>query len=199
MPAGSGRSIVGGVPTYRSDGFERGRVAIEDPAALDVDDVYRRHFDDVHRWVRHLVGPDPDAEDLVQEVFAIVCRRLHTYDGRSALTTWLFGVARNVVRNHHRKQRVRKIFLRSDMNDAMEAADPTSPLEELERRRRERALYEILAALPEKYRTVIVLFELEGLDVPHIAERLGVREATVYVQLHRARKMFVERIQRRRM
>jgi RNA polymerase sigma-70 factor (ECF subfamily) len=159
--------------------------------------LYRRHFQDVCRWISYLMGPVPEVEDLVQEVFVIACRRIGTFRGDAKPSTWLYGIARNVVRNHRRRSKIRKFFLAEDTDeiDRAPAPEPT-PLEEAERREREELVYRVLDGMKEKYRTVLILFELEGLDGKEIAERLSIKEATVWVQLHRARKLFLERMQR---
>jgi RNA polymerase sigma-70 factor, ECF subfamily len=159
--------------------------------------LYRRHFQDVCRWVSYLMGPGPEVEDLVQEVFVIACRRLDSFRGEAKPSTWLYGIARNVVRNHRRRMKIRKFFLAGDTEDIERAAarEPT-PLEEVERREREELVYRVLDGMKEKYRVVLIMFELEELDGKEIAERLQIKEATVWVQLHRARKSFLERMQK---
>jgi RNA polymerase sigma-70 factor (ECF subfamily) len=184
-------------------------VAIARPGRADAEDVgteessetltpallYRRHFQDVCRWVSYLMGPVPEVEDLVQEVFVVACKRLGTFRGDAKPSTWLYGIARNVVRNHRRRTKLRKFFLAGDTDDIERApAREPTPLEEAERREREALVYRVLDGMKEKYRTVLILFELEGLDGKEIADRLQLKEATVWVQLHRARKLFLERL-----
>jgi RNA polymerase sigma-70 factor (ECF subfamily) len=147
--------------------------------------------------VAHLAGPGPEVEDLVQEVFIIACRRLESFRGDAKASTWLYGIARNVVRNHRRLARLRKLLPFSDTHREEEIPSETPAADhEIERRERERLVYEILDGMSEKYRTVLILFELEGLAGRAIAERIGLEESTVFVQLHRARKQFLERLQK---
>ena len=68
--------------------------------------VYREHYAFVWRSVRRLGVPDRELDDVVQEVFVIVHRRLAEFEGRSMVTTWLFGIAYRVVRDHRRKMLV---------------------------------------------------------------------------------------------
>jgi RNA polymerase sigma-70 factor, ECF subfamily len=177
------------------DAAERAKES--DTEALTPALLYRRHFQDVCRWVSYLMGPVPEVEDVVQEVFVIACRRLDSFRGDAKPSTWLYGIARNLVRNHRRRMKLRKLFLAGDTEDVERvAAQDPSPADEVERREREQLVYRVLDGMKEKYRTVLILFELEGLDGKEIAERLQIKEATVWVQLHRARKLFLERMEK---
>ncbi len=171
--------------------------ALDEAEVLTPALLYRRYFQEVCRWVSYLSGPGPEVEDLVQEVFVVACRRLDSFRGEAKPSTWLYGIARNVVRNQRRRARIRKLFLPGDTEEIDRVPGPgPTPLEEAERRERQRLVYRVLDGMKEKYRVVLILFELEGLDGREIAERLQVKEATVWVQLHRARKLFLERMQR---
>src|SRR5438045_9516522 len=85
----------------------------EAPPPLMLEAVYRDHFEFVYRKAARLGGPGFDAEDASQEVFLIVARKLHTYDGTSLVTTWLYGITFNVVRALRRRLRLRRLFERS--------------------------------------------------------------------------------------
>src|SRR5688500_14384663 len=85
------------------DLLERGSVEV-----LSNEELYDRHFDAVSRWVANLAGPSADVEDLTQEVFIIAFKRLDTFRGEAKLTTWLYRIAINVVRNHRRRARIRQ-------------------------------------------------------------------------------------------
>src|SRR5271155_2553297 len=75
-----------------------------------VEAIYREHGATVGRWVLRLGGPRFDAEDAVQEVFAIIAERLREFRGDSKLTTWLYGITENVVSEQRRRARVRRWF-----------------------------------------------------------------------------------------
>jgi DNA-directed RNA polymerase specialized sigma24 family protein len=74
-------------------------------ARLSFADIYREHFDLVWRSLRHLGVTPPALDDAVQEVWMVVYRQLPQFEGRSRVTTWLFGVALNVARSQRRKNR----------------------------------------------------------------------------------------------
>jgi len=167
-----------------------------DDVPLDVEAVYRAHAQRVGRWAARLAGPTLDVDDLVQEVFLTVQRELHTFRGVARLTTWLFRITENVVRHRRRKDRVRRWLMGTADEVAGQLPSPRpTPLESLERRQATELVYRVLDGLPEKYRTVLVLFELEELGGEEIATLLGVKIATVWVQLHRARARFLSRLE----
>ncbi|MDB4969989.1 MAG: polymerase sigma factor RpoE [Myxococcales bacterium] len=167
-----------------SDGLPLGR---EDAASL-----FEAHADEVATWASRLGGPLLDVEDAVQEVFIIVHRRIDRFRGESSVTTWLYGITVNVVRQQRRKAQRRRWFGRGvDAADAdtTRASQPT-PIEELERHRRTLGVYQVLDAMRETNRAILILFELEGLTGEAIAELTSMQVATVWVRLHRAREEF---------
>src|SRR5438067_5524112 len=83
-----------------------GLVRAREPLALV--GVYRAHAQDVARWAQRLGGPAVDVEDVTQEVFLAVHRKLAGFRGDSSLTTWLYRITENVVRHRRRKDRWRK-------------------------------------------------------------------------------------------
>jgi RNA polymerase sigma-70 factor, ECF subfamily len=163
-------------------------------APMDLDDVYRAHAGEVARWVGHLGGPTADVDDLVHEIFLVVERRLAEFRGDARLTTWLYRITEHVVRGRRRNDRIRRWLRRAWRGDVERALSPAplTPIEDLERRRSTETVYRILDRLPHKYRDVLILFELEGASGEEIAELTGRKLATVWVHLHRARRLFLE-------
>jgi RNA polymerase sigma-70 factor (ECF subfamily) len=147
------------------------------------DDVYQTHFDYVYRVVVRLAGKS-HAEDLTQEVFAVVHRRLDEFEGRAKITTWLFQIAYRVVGAHLRRERVRDFFLGNSGGERT-AAPATN---DVERAQESAALARALERLPWKKRAVLVLHEVEEWPGELIAERMGIPVATVWSRLHHARK-----------
>jgi RNA polymerase sigma-70 factor (ECF subfamily) len=162
---------------------------------LDFDAVYRAHAQTVARWAARLGGPGVDVEDVAQEVFVVVNRKLGGFRGESRLATWLFSITAKIVANDRRRRKLRRWWLRLTPNageDAPAAGD--TPLEELETRERRRQFYEALDALGERQRRVLVLFELEEMPIAEIATLTGLRAGNVRVLLHRARAAFLKRM-----
>jgi RNA polymerase sigma-70 factor, ECF subfamily len=163
------------------------------PAArpvCDITSLFAAHGQTVARWVRRLGGADIDVDDAVQEVFLVAHRRLKDFSVEARLKTWLFRTTAAVVRNHRRKRGWRRFF-RRELDEVDLPSDRPTPLEVLERSQAVAATYRLLEHLPEKHRTVLVLFEVEGRSGEEIAEMMGVKLATIWVWLHRARTRFV--------
>jgi RNA polymerase sigma-70 factor (ECF subfamily) len=164
-------------------------------APYDLATLYRLHADDVARWAYQLGGPDLDVEDVVHDVFVTVERLLPRFKREGArVTTWLYRITRNLARYERRKQRWRRWLRGSAAEVGDELVDSDTPIDRLEQREATRLVYKLLDALPEKYRAVLVLSELEGLSGEQIGELLGARPATVWVWLHRARQKFSQRL-----
>jgi RNA polymerase sigma-70 factor (ECF subfamily) len=167
--------------------------AVASPPTLA--EVYRRHAADVGRWAARLGGPRIDVDDIVQEVFLVVNRQLPRFRGEAKLTTWLFRITDRVVRNHRRWRAVRRIVTRltARLGDRLASTDDDA-FQMLQRHAEVKAAYRVLDQLPEKYRRVLILSELEELPAEEIARLLDARIETVRVWLHRARRMFLERV-----
>jgi RNA polymerase sigma-70 factor (ECF subfamily) len=168
------------------------------PAPVDLDEIYRAHAGQVARWVGHLGGPNADVDDIVHDIFLVADRRLPEFRGDAKLTTWLYRITERVVRGRRRNDGIRRWLARArraDLERAL-AATHLTPIEELERRRATDTVYRILDRLPDKYREVLVLFELEGASGEEIAALTGRKLATVWVHLHRARRQFLEAMNR---
>ena len=167
----------------------------EEPQPLEFDAVYQAHNQSVARWVARLGGPGVDVEDLTQEVFLLVNRRLPEFRQESRLSTWLFSITAKIVANDRRRRRTRRWWTRFAPHSAERAVATTdSPLQELERRERRAQFYQALDALNERQRRALVLFELEEMSVAEISALIGLRPGNVRVLLHRARAAFLKRM-----
>jgi RNA polymerase sigma-70 factor (ECF subfamily) len=161
------------------------------PVPSSFDEAYREYVECVARWARHIGGPEVEVEDVVQEVFLVVSRRLTGFRGEARFSTWLFEITRRIVSNHRRRHRWRFWVDKSGMLPSP-AHDPAT---ELEHRQKVEIFYRALDHLPEKYRTVLVLYEIEGLQIQDIAELRDTTTGAVKVQLFRARERFYDRYQ----
>jgi RNA polymerase sigma-70 factor (ECF subfamily) len=163
-----------------------------EPAKLTFDAVYQTHAEGVARWVARLSGPGADVEDLTQEIFLVVNRRLAEFRHESQVATWLFSITTKIVANDRRRRRLRRWWVRlvPRIEDHAPPAGET-PIEHLEKRERRAHFYQALDTLAESQRRALVLFELEDLSVAEIAQLMDRREGNVRVLLHRARAAFL--------
>jgi RNA polymerase sigma-70 factor (ECF subfamily) len=146
----------------------------------------------LYRQVRGLAGPRADLDDLVQEAAERVLKSWHRFEGRSAVSTWTYGIAYRTMIDHDRwYQRWRRRFslTHEDSPEPEHEFDGEESVVELERARR---LHVVLAELPAAKRAVVVLHELEGLEMKQVAEIVGTNERTVRSRLRDARKKLVE-------
>jgi RNA polymerase sigma-70 factor (ECF subfamily) len=163
-------------------GTQASRIAaLETGGALTFDAVYEAEFDFVYRVVSRLSGSS-DIDDLVQEVFLVVHRRLAEFRGDARLSTWLFRIAYRVVGAHIRRERIRRRARQFFGFERSHAAP--EPNDEQTRVR------VALAELSYERRSALVLFEVEGWTAREIAASFGIPEGTVYRRLHEARAAF---------
>lgn len=158
-------------------------------------EVYEAHFDFVWRSARRLGVPEASLDDVVQDVFVTVYRRLDDFEGRSSLRTWIFGVLRRVVGDLRRTQRRKPTeALQTDPSAPAEQG----PLERVAQAEAARFLQGVLNTLDDERREVFVLAELEQMSAPEIAEALEVNLNTVYSRLRSARRTVNEAVERQR-
>jgi RNA polymerase sigma-70 factor, ECF subfamily len=158
-------------------------------------EVYDEHFRFVWRSIRRLGVRESDVADAVQDVFLIVHRKLPEFEGRSKVSTWLFGICMRVARDRRRLAHERR---RSDGDASLlEAVDPSADVgAEAERKQGIGLLYTLLDSLSDEQYAVFVAFEVEGMSGEDIAESLGIPLGTVYSRLRLAREAFRKAIAR---
>ncbi len=156
---------------------------------LDVVAVHDLHASFVWCSLQRLGVRPSDLDDVFQEVFLVVHKRLHTFDGSSQLTTWLFGVCLRVAAAHRRRAWFRRETPTDDFPDAEEASS-RRPDELLAARQARALVARALDRLDLDKRAVFVMFEIDELPSEEIATMLGVPIGTVWSRLHAARKQF---------
>jgi RNA polymerase sigma-70 factor, ECF subfamily len=155
---------------------------------MTFEQLYDQHFAYVWRSLRRLGVPARDAADATQEVFLVVYRKYGEFEGRSKVTTWLFGIC-------YRVASVRRRSARRRPEEPNEAAHEDRPVEadpgaEIERRQERAQLERLLDAMSLEQRAVFTLYELEGLEGEAIAALLDLPRGTVYSRLRSAREIF---------
>jgi RNA polymerase sigma-70 factor, ECF subfamily len=170
--------------------FNGARTSAAPPADLDFASLYDTWFDHVVRWLRVLRAPEADIEDLAQEVFVVVRRRLPDFDGRN-VAGWLHRIASRQIVQHRRKQWSRRVFLLPQPTDIEDLpSDTTRADTRLELQEKQRLLERIVSRMSEKRRVVFLLFEVEGYSGEEIADILDVPANTIWTRLFHARKDF---------
>jgi len=154
--------------------------------AQSFEEVFLLHRRRVYSICLRMTGNSTEAEDLTQDVFVLVFRKLASFRGESSFTTWLHRLTVNQVLMHFRKSHVRKEQLTED------GAIPVGTTFDRSRINRSPvldrlALDEAIVQLPDGYRMVFVLHDVEGLEHNEIASLLGCSIGTSKSQLHRAR------------
>jgi RNA polymerase sigma-70 factor (ECF subfamily) len=153
-------------------------------------EVYDEHFRFVWRSLRRLGVRECDVADAVQDVFVVVHRRLGEFEGRSKVTTWLYGICFRVAKDRRRLAHVRREVGDSSETLADRSDERVDVAGEAERKEGLALLEAILDEMPLEQRAVFTLFELETMTGEAIAEMLGVPLGTVYSRLRIARDVF---------
>lgn len=156
-------------------------------------DVYRDHAGFVWRSVKRLGIPDAQVEDVMHEVFLVVQRRLPEYDGRAALTTWIYHLTRGVVSNWkrgHRREQARV------MAANLKPSSPPDPEDLAQHQQAAAFVRQFLSTLDADKRLVFELAEVEGFSVAEIAAISGTNPNTAHSRLRAARKAFQRAITR---
>ena len=161
--------------------------------------IYESMVDYVWNVVCRMGVPQSDAEDVVQEVFVTVYRRLGEFEGRAQLKTWVFSIAVHLVqhyfRTHARKPGDRASAKGTEIQALVDQRE-NGPANQVERRERYDALDQVLGQLDEGKRLVFVLAELEQLTLVEIGEVIGANPNTVATRLRAARQAFEKALAR---
>ncbi len=163
--------------------------------------IYNETFPFVWRTVRRLGVDESAVDDVTQEVFVTVYRRLDDFEMRCAPKTWVFSIAMGIVRNYRRGRRRKDAvapLAHLPVSPDVVADGGADPLEHATRAEAGRLVHRILEQLGEEKAVVFVMAELEGMTVPEIADMVGANVNTVYSRLRTARKEFEQALGRLR-
>ena len=158
--------------------------------------IFDRHADDVFRWLTRLVGPVPEREDLVQEVFLAVHRGLGGFRGDARFSTWLHRVVANIACSHLRRRR-RRPPPRYQVDELPLAADVATPEEQARQREQIRQVLQLLERIKPKKRVAFILRVVEGLSLGQIAHIVGARPPAVGQRVKHARRELQQMLRRR--
>ncbi|OZI20012.1 RNA polymerase subunit sigma [Bordetella genomosp. 9] len=150
-------------------------------------ELVQNHATRLHRFIIKHIGNCPDAEDLTQQAFLEAAKSYHSFRGESQLSTWLYGIALNLVRNYlSRAPECRYFFVGEDaLSD--HASQDLTPDDAAEQNQTLRLLEESIAELPENMRSILLMMGLNDLTYEEAAARLTVPVGTIRSRLSRAR------------
>ncbi|HMA94707.1 MAG TPA: sigma-70 family RNA polymerase sigma factor [Polyangiaceae bacterium] len=162
----------------------KSRPMTTDATQIDFAQLYEQHFDLVWRALRRYGVPDAELQDALQEVFLTVHDRFSSFEGRSTLRTWIFGIARRIARNHRPGSLL-------EMTDPA-LLDQVSPIDAgddpaCDQLEHARILQTLLTQLTPERREIVVLVELEQLTIAEAAEILNENANTLQSRLRLAR------------
>ena len=183
------------------------RLRSGDTAALE--DLMERYASRVFRVARGITRTNEDAEEVVQDVFLTLARKLDTFEGRAALSTWIYRVTANAALLKCRGKRARlevsiEEHLPSYREDGLREGEGSylladwsrTPEAELLENEAHAVLSRAIDQLPEAYRAVLILREVEELSNQETAEALAESVSSVKSRLHRARMALREQLTR---
>lgn len=161
------------------------------------EDLVRKYRERIWGVIYHMTANREDAADLAQDTFIKAFQSINRFQGQSAFFTWLYRIAVNSTLNHLEKAKLRRFFSLEKIRDEApvaglldQLADPGNPsdraacLGELQQK-----LNEAMQKLSIKHRTVVTLFEIDGLSHEEIAEITGTSVGTVRSRLHYAKQL----------
>lgn len=155
--------------------------------------LFRRRQQNVFRFALHLTGSPAVADDVTQDVFVAVIRDAARFEaGRSSVTAWLCGIARNYVRRRFAQPEAEP--LDAEDSESGPAVTP-DPLGDLTQARELEALRRAVLSLPMRYREAVVLCDLHEMAYADAAEALGCAVGTVRSRLHRGRALLATKMQ----
>jgi RNA polymerase sigma-70 factor (ECF subfamily) len=158
-------------------------------------EIFERHYDPIYGFLARRVGPDL-AGELAAETFtkAFALRDRFRPEQSASARPWLFGIAVNLLRHHHRKEaRQLRAYARTGVDPVLDATPDVE--RRLDASAAGRQLAEVLAALRPAERDVLLLFAWADLSYEEIAEALGVELGTVRSRLSRARSRVLEMLE----
>jgi RNA polymerase sigma-70 factor (ECF subfamily) len=173
----------------------------ENPAAgsaMTLEEIFREHAAGVHNLARRLLRSDADADDVTQDVFVQVLRKLPSFRGEAAFPTWLHRVTVNAALSYRRKEAARRehrvAALQEELLQGVSHRGPArhwsaKPEELALQQEMHRLIEQAIARLPAIYRDVCVLADVTELSNSRIAGMLGLSVAAVKSRLHRARML----------
>ncbi len=164
--------------------------------------LVRTHIDRVYSVASRVLGNGSDAQDAAQEAFLAAWKGIRGFDGRSTLSTWLHRIAVNtslaILRSKARKREITMTDIPAEQPNGTDRERLLEPEEAqpdpVEQADTARLVWQAVDDLPEEYRLVLVMRDVEEMPSKEVASALGLSDATVRQRLHRARQTVAEKL-----
>lgn len=175
------------------------------PPVANFDELLDKYEKPIYNVIFRMTGDRDEAADLTQETFVAAYKSFQAFKGESNIFTWLCQIAVNKCKNKF-KERDRKRrfeFLLRDLkfgsdetveNESASGIEERTPLSELERKELQTKITEAISKLPDEYRTVIVLRDLQGLSYQEIAQIVGISLDAVKIRIYRGRSILRQKL-----
>lgn len=171
-------------------------------SVADFDSLIRKYRERVYAIVYNMTSNREDAADLTQDAFIKAFQSIHRFQGQSSFFTWLYRIAVNGTLSHLRKNRLRTFFSFEKIHDEEKGSEVISQLtdrtggdRELFVKELQEKLNEAMQKLSIKHRTVVTLFEIDGLSHEEIADVMDCSVGTVRSRLHYAKQLLQSELQ----
>ncbi len=136
--------------------------------------IFSRHNKQVYWHARKMLGSHEDADEVTQEVFITIYKKIGSFNFNSSLSTWIYRITSNKSINYIRKRKVKEFFSLDDAKEITENENPDREIEKnIDDREKLKELDEVLKILPVKQREVFIFRHFDELSYPEIAEITG--------------------------
>ncbi len=175
--------------------MSRSKSALTPPAqARALGEALLAHRERLHAFIYRRTGDHAEAEDLTQQAFLEALQGLDGFRGESQASTWLFGIALNLVRNYLLRSPRRRFAHQGTSALAALPGEEASPQTQAEHRQLLMRLIDALGGMPAQTRDALLAISVDGLSYAQAAARLGVPVGTVRSRVSRARALLRERV-----
>lgn len=155
-------------------------------------DIVNRHKEKVRNLIYLNLGSTSSIDDISQEVFLSVYRKLKQFRFQSQFTTWLYTITINKIRDHVRKQKIMSVFSAFSSDDTENVVEPGSFKENFDVNEMVR---DAVAKLPRKLKEPLILRDFEGMSYQEISDATGIEIGTIKSRIFRARESLKKMLQ----
>ncbi len=152
--------------------------------------LYKKYKDPIFAYIFYLSNNYLEAEEICQDVFLKVYLNIDKFEGRSSFKTWIYRIAKNTFLEFKRKEKREVLTNEIDVFEKPKDYHQSIPEDHLENMEKNLVIQKTLGEISEKYRTFIILRDMQNLSYQEISEITDTKLSTVKVNIYRARKQF---------